>query len=158
MTEMMWCEITVKLPESWGGDPTNPPWVVRELAEDADFEPTISYIGGAPVRAVLWEFSGEWNYGVGGDSLDHRLSVLRSQHIPYHAADDPKYEFVGSVESFDGFTLHGGNGSTQGATLNLRQLSDFRTLQMAMEHLRRLDEGILAFPILHLPPQPPPEP
>lgn len=110
MSEPIWCTIRVKTPASWM--PEDPP-TPTHYGQEGEGLPM--WAGGLSealcngstdwTRAddtIVWDFSGEGNYGLADDDVEFWLDWLGAHHVPFYASDDSKYEFQGSWRLFDG--------------------------------------------------------
>lgn len=146
MGEMMWCDVDVVLPTSWGND-EHPPRVIEGIGG--------ALCGGYREANDLgdgrthWVLQGEGNYGLGG--LSDALRALEELHVPYVAADDGKYEVPGTRRVFNGQTVAEFNGNTSGAWIDLLTVQRLGSYQAVLAHLTAGNRHVSEFSIDHLP-------
>jgi hypothetical protein len=124
MSEPIWCNVQIRIPESWNvevcdpnGKPTgevNPPWFIADLGdallngEQPDEVRYMNVVDGQRVEVHhpgCWQTTGEGNYGLGDSDVDTVLEICRMLRVPYIAVQDSKYEFDGELQIHDGSSL-----------------------------------------------------
>lgn len=132
MSEMMGCDLTFVVPLSWRG----PDVPARYPRIEGDTMPTLGFELPPPTgwEGDVWDdvqideehgriwvsWSGELNYGWSG-AEDTPLGWLQEHGIPYVATTDPKYEYDGERESFDGTDVFHVDSSNAGAVITQPQ-------------------------------------
>jgi hypothetical protein len=126
MGEPIWCYVKLRVPDTWGR--TNP--LIQGLSQALiNGESCIDDKG-------LWTFSGEGNYGLYDDEVEHWLDWMRDYKVPFVASSEAKYEFEGETIVFNGDReWRGISGADQALLshseyLNIRAgISEFATVE-----------------------------
>lgn len=110
MSEMIWCNITVRTPDTWGDNPDMIPGcaLLKDYLNETDYDVVLEG------TTYTWSFAGDGNYGLSADAIAEALQWFVENGVPYYATSDPKYEFEGETDMFDGKEFYERTSATEG--------------------------------------------
>jgi hypothetical protein len=156
MSEPIWCNVQAVIPAGWVKDHAQvPEWLTYEASGLCNgFADLDRREDGAWVVTL----TGEGNYGLADDEVEHLLDLLTDLGVPWLATQDTKYEITGEIRwsKGDGSDIEVRDHDGDGAVAGLRKVQELGSYEAVVAWLTTPDlNDPSAFPIGHLDSEPP---